>query len=105
MTAFMWAGWAFTTLAWNAVNSLNSRAKNSTSWRYNAVSTMLTSLFYILSMAGIGNALMQAHGRTVLFAAFAYAVLCSVGSVVGQEFALKYLHNVERGAIHDSAHF
>jgi hypothetical protein len=86
--------WILLTVAWNAVNSCNSRAKNSSSKVYNFTSTLCVSALYVLSVAYAANLLIQAHasGRRDLFAGtvVVYAIASAVGSILGQAWALKF---------------
>lgn len=95
MSSFdQWAAWVVLTVAWNAINSANSRAKNSSSWRYNAVTTLLSSALYITSLLLVGDQLLaaKASGRLELVAAAValYAVSSAAGSVAGQVAAMRW---------------
>jgi len=93
--------WVLLTVAWNAVNSINSRSKNSASCRYNFFSTLGVSSLYILSIAYVANLLIEAQrsGRVGLFLStvVVYAISSAVGSVIGQTWALKFekSHRIE----------
>lgn len=88
-----WAAWIVLTVVWNAINSANSRAKNSSSWRYNAATTLLSSALYIASLLLVGNQLLAARaggrGELVLVAVVLYALASGCGSVAGQVAAMR----------------
>ena len=87
-----WFVWAGSTFAWNTINSANSRAKNSASAAYNAVTTILVSAFYLASMILVGNILVQSRSQTKDFviAVALYSFLSAGGSVVGQQWARRF---------------
>jgi hypothetical protein len=99
MTTGLWIAWAVVTFAWNFINTENSRFKNSNSYTGNAVSTFAVSFLYLLSLLGIGNALLEARHdpRTLVFAAAAYAILSMIGSVAGQFVSINFLSRWENG--------
>jgi hypothetical protein len=85
------------TTIFTAINSANSRAKNTASRTYNAVSTALVSGAYIISIAFGMNLILQsyAHKDWRLFAAVVacYMASSSAGSVAGQAWAIKFERN------------
>jgi hypothetical protein len=99
MTYLLFALW---TAIFTALNSVNSRAKNTASRQYNFVSTALVSAAYLLSISFGANLLVQAHlsGRHDLFAlaVAVYAFSSAAGSVCGQIYAIKFekSHHIER---------
>lgn len=99
MTGAAWALWCAITVGFNCVNSINSRAKNSQSWRYNAISTATCSGLYILSMVGVGNIILKSSHNALALAVVVYVLCSTVGSTLGQEIAMHYFKKVE--ARHD----
>ena len=93
--------WIILTFGWNAINSANSRAKNTASRLYCFASTLAVSAVYILSLAYAANELIKAHnsGRMDLFAldVAVYAIASSIGSTLGQSWAIKFekLHHIK----------
>jgi len=97
MNVATWSVWCVITTGFNLINSINSRAKNSQSWRYNAASTASAAGLYILSMMGVGNIILNSTGRgAFVFAVVAYILCSTVGSTLGQEIAIHYFRRVER---------
>lgn len=90
MTYGLWLSWSVVTLLFNFTNSINSRSKNSRSLKYNAVSTALASAFYVCSMLGVGNLLIEARHGALVFAVLAYSALSVAGSVLGQKWSLRF---------------
>jgi hypothetical protein len=101
VTLVQWTLWAVSTFAWNSVNSANSRSKNTASWWYNAVTTLCVSAFYLASMLLVGNILLASRSRTQDFvvAVALYSLLSACGSVVGQQWALRFekAHHIHHG--------
>jgi uncharacterized membrane protein YkvI len=97
MNLVSWIVWCLITTGFNLINSINSRAKNSQSWRYNAISTALAAGLYILSMMGVGNIILKSTGcGAFVFAVLAYILCSTIGSTAGQEIAIHYFRRVER---------
>jgi hypothetical protein len=98
VTAAIWIGWSLVTVAFNAINSANSRAKNSRSLKFNGATTFLAALLYILSILGVGNLLIESRHAALAVAIVAYASLSTVGSVVGQKLSMKFesSHNIKK---------
>jgi hypothetical protein len=90
-----WVAWCTITVGFNLINSINSRAKNSRSWRYNAISTALSAGLYILSMIGVGNIILKSPPNILPFAVAAHIVCSTIGSTAGQEIAIHYFKKVE----------
>lgn len=88
MTVWLWAAWSAVTIAFNGINSANSRAKNSRSLTFNACTTFLAAFLYILSILGVGNLLIEARHLALAFAVFAYAGLSTAGSVIGHKLSM-----------------
>jgi len=80
---YQWIVWAAFTIAWNATNTCNSRAKNSTNLQYNALTTFGASAMYLGSMMWI----IRRPGSSVV-SVLIYATLSVIGSVMGQFIAL-----------------
>jgi len=91
---FQWIIWCGLTFGWNALNSCNSRAKNSASKIYNAVTTLTTSTLYLLSILFVSNLLVEAHASGnvghLILGVVLYALFSTAGSVVGQQFAINF---------------
>lgn len=95
MTTDLWALWGLTTVAFMAANTINSRARNSASRVYNTCATFITSVLYAGSLVGLGDAVVTNNHHLILLG-FGYAALSTVGSVIGQEVALRYFQKVEQ---------
>jgi hypothetical protein len=92
-----WVVWCAVTFGWNALNSCNSRAKNSASKIYNAVTTLTTSTLYLISILFAANLLVESrtsgnHWQLIL-AVVLYALASTAGSVAGQTFAIHFESN------------
>jgi hypothetical protein len=89
-----WIIWCGLTFGWNSLNSMNSRAKNSASKLYNAATTLTTSTLYLLSILFVSNLLVEAHAsgnaRQLVLGVVLYAVSSTAGSVVGQQYAIRF---------------
>lgn len=98
MSPGLWIAWSVVTIAFNAINSANSRAKNSRSLKFNSWTTFAAAFFYCLSILGIGNLLLQAHHLELALAVIAYAGLSTLGSVIGQAGSMKFeaSHNIQK---------
>jgi len=87
-----WAVWGLLTFAWQAINSANSRSKNTASWKYNFCTTLSVSACYLTSILLVGNILMESRSQRTDFiiAVALYSFLSACGSVVGQQLALRF---------------
>jgi len=90
-----WAVWGALTFAWQAINSANSRSKNTTSWRYNFCATLSVSACYLTSILLVGNILLESrsHSKDFLLAVLLYSILSACGSVIGQQWAIRFEKN------------
>jgi hypothetical protein len=97
MIASTWVAWCAVTAAFGFANSLNSRAKNSRSWLYCALTSAAVAGLYILSMLGVGNIILKSSNdmHTLVAAVITYMAMSTIGSVAGQEIALKYFKKAE----------
>jgi hypothetical protein len=89
--------WCGVTFGWNALNSCNSRAKNSASKIYNAVTTLTTSTLYLISILFAANLLVESRASgnhlQLILAVVLYALASTAGSVLGQTFAIRFESN------------
>jgi hypothetical protein len=58
-----WLIWAALTFTWQAINSANSRSKNTASATYNFVTTLAVSGCYLMSIILVGNILIASRSR------------------------------------------
>jgi hypothetical protein len=97
-----WVIWCAVTFGWNFVNSLNSRAKNSASKTYNAVTTFTTSSLYLVSVLFAANLVLESRNSgqhtQLILAVVLYALASTAGSVAGQQFAIKFekVHHINK---------
>lgn len=90
-----WIVWAVVLIAQQFSHGLSSRAKNSSSIRYNCVAATLSNGVWILSNFFIVSNVMTAiktgsTGYAVAVALF-YTVFCVIGSVLSQVIAMKVI--------------
>lgn len=97
MTPIAWIIWAAASVAYNIALTMNSRAKVSRSWRWNACSSFIVGIFYVGSMVGIGNEILTGSHRQLAAAIILYGLMGSLGSVIGQEIVLrlKFFQRIE----------
>lgn len=94
-----WIIWSGISVAFNIANTVNSRAKQSGNWRWNAWSSFVVGVMYLGPVLGVGTEILKGSWKTVLAAFLIYGVASSLGSVVGQEIVLQlpFFQKMERG--------
>ena len=85
-----WLIWSVASAAFNVANTVNSRAKQSRSWRWNAWSSFVVGVLFLASMTGVGTEILTGSKRATALAFLIYGVASAVGSVVGQEIVLQF---------------
>jgi predicted membrane-bound spermidine synthase len=87
--AMPWILWSAASIAFNIANTVNSRAKQSHSWRWNAWSSFIVGVLFLASMVGIRAEILTGSRRSTALAFLIYGLASAVGSVVGQEIVLQ----------------
>jgi hypothetical protein len=85
-----WIVWSVASVAFNVANTVNSRAKQSRSWRWNAWSSFIVGVLFLASMTGVGTEILTGSKRATALAFLIYGVASAIGSVVGQEIVLQF---------------
>jgi hypothetical protein len=85
-----WIIWSTASVAFNVANTVNSRAKQSRSWRWNAWSSFVVGVLFLASMTGVGTEILTGSKRATALAFLIYGVASAIGSVVGQEIVLQF---------------
>jgi hypothetical protein len=84
-----WILWSAASVAFNIANTVNSRAKQSRSWRWNAWSSFIVGVLFLASMTGVGTEILTGSRWATALAFLIYGVASAIGSVVGQEIVLQ----------------
>lgn len=84
-----WVFWSLASVAFNIANTVNSRAKQSRSWRWNAWSSFVVGILFLASMIGIGNEILKDSHWVTALAFLVYGLSSALGSVIGQEIVLQ----------------
>jgi hypothetical protein len=85
-----WIFWSTASVAFNIANTVNSRAKQSRSWRWNAWSSFVVGILFLASMTGVGTEILTGSHWATALAFLIYGVASAIGSVVGQEIVLQF---------------
>ena len=94
-----WLLWGAASVSFNIANTVNSRAKQSRSWKWNAWSSFIVGVLFLASMTGIGTEILTGSKWATALAFLIYGAASALGSVVGQEIVLqtKFFQRIERG--------
>ncbi len=94
-----WLIWSAASVAFNVANTVNSRAKQSRSWKWNAWSSFVVGVLFLASMTGIGTEILTGSKWATALAFLIYGCASSLGSVVGQEIVLqsRFFQSIEKG--------
>src|SRR6266436_6009816 len=94
-----WIIWGTASVAFNVANTVNSRAKQSRSWKWNAWSSFVVGVLFLASMTGIGTEILTGSKWATALAFLIYGAASAIGSVVGQEIVLhnRFLQSIEKG--------
>lgn len=84
-----WIIWGAVSLLYNIALTINSRAKLSRSWRWNACTSFGVGLLYMGSVYGLGSEILWGSRKALTIAFAIYGLMSSLGSVIGQEIVLK----------------
>src|SRR6266436_7342446 len=97
-----WIIWGTASVAFNVANTVNSRAKQSRSWKWNAWSSFIVGILFLASMTGIGTEILTGSKGATALAFLIYGGASALGSVIGQEIVLqsKYFRKIEDGNGH-----
>src|SRR5258708_818067 len=95
-----WLIWSAASVAFNASQAVNSRAKQSRSWKWNAWSSFVVGILFLASMTGIGTEILTGSHWATALAFLIYGAASALGSVLGQEIVLqsKYFRSIEKGS-------
>lgn len=84
-----WLIWGTASVLFNVANTVNSRAKQSKSWKWNAWSSFVVGIFFLASMVGVGTEILTGSRWATALAFLIYGLASAIGSVVGQEIVLQ----------------
>jgi hypothetical protein len=90
-TIFVWSAFA-------VANTINSRSRQSKSWRWNFYSSLVVGGLYAAMMVGLGDVVLHGKPGEIAVAIALYALSTAIGNVIGQEIVLqsRFFQEIEK---------